>query len=90
MASIKKIKRKKGTVYKAEVRLTGCEYFSRTFISRAEAQAWAKRMELQLKLSRLSDSDAEAEERLWAMERDVDQLKKDIGKLRRSNQKKNK
>lgn len=90
MASIKKIKRKKGTVYKAEMRLTGCEYASKTFDSRAEAQVWAKRTEIRLKLSRLSDSDSKAEERLWVMERDVDQMKKEIDKLRRSYFKKNK
>ncbi len=51
MAFIKKIKRKKGTVYKAEVRLKGHPYTSKTFKKLSKAREWSKHAEKRLRLS---------------------------------------
>lgn len=42
MARIVKLKRKKGNVYKVEIRLTGHPYLSQTFDRLSEAQRWAE------------------------------------------------
>lgn len=49
MARIVKVKRKKGTVYKAEVRLKGHPYVSQTFDRLSEAQRWAEDTEAALR-----------------------------------------
>lgn len=49
MARISKLKRKKGTVYKAEVRLKGHPYLSQTFDRLSDAQRWAEDTETTLR-----------------------------------------
>ena len=49
MARVSTIKRKKGTVFKAEVRLAGHPYLCRTFSRKSEAQKWAEDTEAKLR-----------------------------------------
>ena len=39
--------RKRGTKWQAQVRRKGCPPLSRSFIQKADAQAWARQMEIQ-------------------------------------------
>lgn len=74
MAHIKKIKRKKGTVYKAEVRRRGHQYTSKTFSKLSEASDWAKRTEKKLKLL----NDPSKDNTVSLLEDEIEQLKKEI------------
>jgi len=49
MATVKARKRKKGTVYCAEVRLKGHPRFSQTFDRKSEAVRWAEETEIALR-----------------------------------------
>lgn len=80
MAYIKKIKRKKGTVYKAEVRLRGHQYTSKTFFNLKDARAWSKRTEMMLKLEGYKKEDLSIIDQLSALTNEVEQLKKAIHK----------
>ena len=78
MGHIKKIKRKKGTVYKAEVRRTGHQYTSKTFKKLSEAREWAKRTEKKLKLLSSSDSCFSSDDQVAALANEIKQLKEEI------------
>jgi len=78
MGHIKKIKRKKGTVYRAEVRRRGHQYTSKTFSKLTEAREWSKRMEKMLKLLSNSSSD----KRVSLLEDEIEQLKKEIKRIK--------
>ena len=82
MAHIKKIKRKKGTVYKAEVRLTGHQYTSKTFNYLKDARDWSKRIEMMLKLEGYREKDSSKNDQLSALTNEIEQLKKEIQKIK--------
>lgn len=84
MAHIKKIKRKKGNVFKAEVRLRGCRYTSKTFRKLSEAREWTKRTEkLLLKLSGRNETDSLSDDRISMLENEIEQLKKEIYRIQK-------
>ena len=80
MAHIRKIKRKKGTVYRAEIRRRGHQYTSKTFNKLSEAREWAKRTEKMLKLL----SDSSSDNRVSLLEDEIEQLKKEIKRIKDS------
>lgn len=49
MATVRTVKRKKGTVYRAEVRIKGHPRLSQTFDRKSEAQRWAEDTEVDLR-----------------------------------------
>ena len=83
MAHIKKRKRKKGTVYKAEVRLRGHQYISRTFRKLSEAREWAKHTEKKMKLTDLIKEETSKEHKLSALADQVEQLKNEIQQIKK-------
>ena len=83
MAHIRKIKRKKGTVYKAEVRLRGHQYISRTFKKLSETREWAKHTEKSMKLTCSTQEDISKEYRLSALADQVEQLKNEIRQIKK-------
>ena len=89
MAHIKKIKRKKGTVYKAEVRLRGRQYTSRTFRKLSDARNWAMSTEKMIRFSADSYEDLSKEHSLSALTEEVEKLKKEIGQLKEDLRKQN-
>jgi polyhydroxyalkanoate synthesis regulator phasin len=82
MASIKKIKRKKGTVYKTEIRLRGHKYVSKTFRRLAEARDWVRRTEREMRLSGTCQENVRREYTLHALIEEVEQLRKEIHQLK--------
>lgn len=49
MATVRTVKRKKGTVYRAEVRIKGHPRLSQTFDRKSDAQRWAEDTEIALR-----------------------------------------
>ncbi len=82
MASIKKIKRKKGTVYKAEVRRKGHQYISKTFRKLSDARKWAKYTEKMMRLSDYREEGLAISESTSALFEEIKRLKMEIQQLK--------
>ncbi len=83
MASFKKIKRKRGIVYKAEVRLRGHQYTSKTFPKLSEARNWAKETERMMRLSEDTNVVLTMLDRFSALSDEVEELKREVHRLKK-------
>ena len=82
MATIKKIKRDKGTVYKAEVRLSGHQYTSKTLATISAARAWAKDTEKIMRMSEQNEVVLTMNDRLSALSDEIEELKIELQQLK--------
>ncbi len=81
MASFKKIKRKRGVVYKAEVRLRGHQYTSKTFPKLSEARNWAKETERMMRLSEDANVAITMLDHFATLSDEVEELKREVHQL---------
>ncbi|MBU1139325.1 MAG: hypothetical protein KKA76_10135 [Proteobacteria bacterium] len=81
MASIKKRKRKKGTVYKAEVRLKGHKYMSKTFNTLLEAREWARQTEKSLRSNHVEVAPTMSE-RISLLAGEIENIKEEVHNIK--------